>query len=91
MVTVPAEVKLPDPEYVPEGLMTMLPADAFPATLKLPPVTVSVPVAEILGAKLMFVVVVLRPTVMEREATGNWNLSNIRSKLVCASLKSAVD
>ena len=61
----------PDPEYVTEGFMSMLPADAFPAMLRFPPVTVSAPVEEILGDKLMFVVVVARPIVIELGATGN--------------------
>jgi hypothetical protein len=64
-------VREPAPEYVPEGLMSMLPVDTAPAKLRLLPVTVSAPVAEIAGSKVMFVVVVLRPTVTAPGEAGN--------------------
>jgi hypothetical protein len=64
-------VRDPAPEYVPEGLMFMLPVDTAPPKLRLPPVRVSAPVAEIAGSKVMFVVVVLRPTVTAPGEAGN--------------------
>ena len=71
--------------------MSTLPADTAPATLKSPPVTESAPVAEILGARVMFEVVVLRPKVIEFGETGNLNCSNLKCVVLCAHLKLAVD
>lgn len=58
-------------------MMSTLPADTAPATLKSPPVRESAPVAEMLGAKVMFDVVVLRPKVIEFGETGKLNFSNM--------------
>ena len=58
--------------------MSILPVDTAPAKLKSPPVAESAPVAEIAGSKVMFVVVVLRPTVIALGETGNVNLSNFK-------------
>jgi len=84
-------VRDPAPEYVPEGLMSMLPVDTTPARLRLPPVTVSAPVAEIAGSKVMFVVVVFLPIVIALGDAGNRNFSNFKFALVWAILKLAVD
>ena len=75
-------VRDPAPEYVPEGLMSMLPVDTTPARLRLPPVTVSAPVAEIAGSKVMFVVVVFLPIVIALGDAGNRNFSNFKFALV---------
>jgi hypothetical protein len=71
--------------------MSILPADTAPVTLKSPPVTENAPVAEKLGAKVMFDVVVLRPKVIEFGGTGKVNFSNMKFVVLCAHLKFAVD
>jgi hypothetical protein len=58
--------------------MSILPVDTTPARLRLPPVTVSAPVAEIAGSKVMFVVVVFLPIVIALGDVGNKNFSNFK-------------
>ena len=70
-------VREPAPEYVPDGFMSKLPADTFPAISRFLPVTESTPVAETLGAKVMSVVVVLRPKVIPFGETWNLSFSNM--------------
>jgi hypothetical protein len=62
--------------------MSILPVDTAPAKLKSPPVTESAPVAEIAGSKVIFVVVLLRPTVIALGDAGNRNFSNFKFALV---------
>lgn len=72
-------------------MMSTLPADTALVTLRSPPVTENAPLAEMLGARVMFEVVVLRPNVIEFGETGKLNFSNMKFVVLCAHLKFAVD